>query len=412
MTAHAAAPMVDVMRRAWLLSLVLAFAASPTAGAAWGPARTFAARHHAWLLPAVDARGDVAVLWGDRSSARVTLLAVQGRPVTRVLARRAAGGGTIVLDRRGAATAAWMVGARLYAAYGSAAGGWSAARLIARNADGPVLAVSPRRRVLLAWTNLSQYGPGSTGVAWRAAGRGFSKPVTLSRPAPALMAGEAPQSDLGATFDARGRAYLWGTCDAVLRIAPSGSRRLGLIRIGPDRALGFSFAIGANGRGLASWVQSRCTQDAAAGPQPGPLQVRTLTAGAFAPPLTLGTGSSTTQAFALGAAGSLVMGWSFERQLLWSLDPQGSVQSTATVTPDRMPLAADPAGDLLLAAPGGGLAVRPPAGTEEVLRQNASATAAGSGRRFAAVWDPDVTVGPDHRVRSPLRRLRVAVWAP
>jgi hypothetical protein len=392
--------------------MVVALAVPAPAAAAWSHAGTFAARNQGGGQVAVNGRGDVAVMWQSRRPARlrVTLLPFRGRAVTRVIAARPGGYGTIALDERGGATAAWTDGTRLYAAHGSVTVHWSAPRLIARNAFGPVLAVSRQRRVLLAWTNLSKYGPGSTGVAWRTPGTAFSKPVTLTRPAPTLMPGEAPQSDVGATFDAAGRAYLWGTCDGVVRVAASGSRKLGLVSVVPGRALGFSFSIARDGHGLASWVDSRCTSDAAAGAEPGPLRVRMFSAGAFAPSVTLGTGSSSTQAIALAGVGSLVSGWAFTDRMLWSFDAQGALQSTQAITETNLPLAADAGGDLLVTAPAGGLTVHTSDGRADALGHGGTAAAASSGRGFAVVRDPDVTFGADHRAHSPRVRLSVSLW--
>jgi len=403
---------VTGVRIASVLPLVLALAVPAPAWAAWSPARTFAAKNQGGGQIAVNGRGDVAVMWQSRRPARlrVTLLPFRGSAVTRVIAARPGGYGTIALDERGGATAAWRVGTRLYAAYGSLAGRWTGPRLIARNAFGPVLAVSRQRRVLLAWTNLSKYGPGSTGIAWRTPGTAFSKRVALTRPAPTLMPGEAPQSDLGATFDATGRAYLWGTCDGVVRVAAATSRKLGLVSVVTGRALGFSFAVARDGHGLASWVDSRCTSDAAAGSEPGLLRVRMFSAGAFGPPATLGTGSSSTQAIALAGTGSLVSGWTFTDRMLWSFDAQGALQSTQVITDADLPLAADAGGDLLVAAPTGGLTVHVRGGGEDPLGHGGTAAAASSGHGFAVVRDPDVTIGADHRAHSPRVRLSVSLW--
>lgn len=401
------------MRKLLALPVVAALALTGSAAASWSPAHTFSGRHGGPGVVAVNGRGDVAVLWQSRKPARlrVTLLRARGKALTRVVAQRPGGYGAIVLDERGSATAAWAEGPRLYAAYGSLTGAWSAPKLIARNAFGPVLAVSRQRRVLLAWTNLSKYGPGSTGVAWRTPGRKFSKPITMARPAPTLMPGEAPQSDLHATFDRTGRAYLWGTCDGVVRVAAPSSRHLGLLSVAPGRALGFSFAIAGDGHGLASWVDSRCTQDAAAGPEPGPLNVRAFAAGSFGPPQTFRTASS-SEAFAIAGGGSIVGGWSFADRYLLTFDAQGALLSDAIVPGDRLPTATDAGGDLLTSL-GAGFAVQPSGGgVEQPLGHAGAAAAAANGRRFAVVWDPDVTTGPDHRARSPRVRLSVSVWQP
>jgi hypothetical protein len=400
------------VRKLLALQVVAALALTGSAAASWSPAHTFSARHGGPGVVAVNGRGDVAVLWQSRKPARlrVTLLRAREKALTRVVGQRPGSYGAIALDERGSATVAWTEGARLYAAYGSLTGRWSAPRLIARNAFGPVLAVSRQRRVLLAWTNLSKYGPGSTGVAWRTPGRKFSKPMTMVRPAPTLMPGEAPQSDLHATFDRSGRAYLWGTCDGVVRVAAPSSRRLGLVSVAPGRALGFSFAIAADGHGLASWVDSRCTQDAAAGPEPGPLNVRAFATGSFGPPQTFRTASS-SEAFAIAGGGSIVGGWSFADRYELTFDAQGALLSDAIVPGDRLPIATDAGGDLLTSL-GAGFAAQPIGGAEQPLGHAGAASAAANGRRFAVAWDPDVTTGPDQRARSPRVRLSVSVWQP
>jgi hypothetical protein len=402
-----------MMRRVLALAaaIVAVLAAPATAPAGWMPARTVDAAHDGGAVPAVNARGDVALLWTGRGDGalRATVLRATGERSTRVLTRRAAGEPTVVVDRSGRATAAWLEGERLYAASGSASGRWSAPQLIARRrAAGPELAVSPDRRVLLVWTNLSDTGPGSTGVAWREPGRAFTASTRLARPAPGLMPGEAPQSDNGVTFDARGRAYLWSTCDGVLRVARAGSRSLRLVRVTAGRALGLYFSVTPSGRGLATWADSRCTTDPAAGSEPGPVHVRAFRSGAFGPRLDL-TGASgehltgrTTGALALPGAGALVLAFAESRPVQVGLDADGVQQSVSEVADWRIPFAADAGGSVILPAPHAGLVVRNADGSEEPLPDGgpASAAAVPNGRGFAAVWAPDE------------RRLRVALWRP
>jgi hypothetical protein len=139
--------------------------------------------------------------------------------------------------------------------------------------------------------------------------------------------------------------------------------------------------------------------------------VRSFTAGAFGPPQTFRTASS-TEAFAIAGEGSLVGGWAFSDRYLLTFDAQGAVQSDALVSAQRQPLAADAGGDLLTSL-GGGYAVQPSGGgAEQPLARSGAESVASNGRRFAVVWDPDVTAGPDHRARSPRVRLSLSVWQP
>jgi hypothetical protein len=413
-------------------------AAQAPAQAAWSPARTFDAPRHDGGELAVNGRGDAIVLWTSRSPARlhVTLLPAHGRAVTRVLSRRAARFTTVVLDERGGGTVAWTVDDRLYAAHGSVSGRWSAPQLIApRDAFGPALAVSPDRRVLLAWTNTSATGPGSTGVAWRIPPHRFIRRTSLRRPAPRLVPGEAPQSDVGATFDARGRAYVWGSCDGVIRVARPRSRRLDRVEVAPGPVLGLSLSATGGGSGLASWVDSRCTSDPAAGSEPGPVLVRALGSGTFGPPVTLTIGPMqstalvawSTQVIALAGDGSLVTAWattpSSPQQVAVSLDAQGRLSAVTALTDGRVPRAADAGGNLILSAPYVGFAVRPRSGGPDepfdkggsgpdAAAIGASAAVAANGRGFGALWDPDLTFGPDHRAVTPAKRLSVSRWTP
>jgi hypothetical protein len=87
---------------------------------------------------------------------------------------------------------------------------------------------------------------------------------------------------------------------------------------------------------------------------------------------------------------------------------RGTLPTAAFVPGDRLPIPTDAGGDLLTSL-GAGFAVQPSGGG---VGHAGAASAAGNGRRFAVVWDPDVTTGPDHRARSPRVRLSVSVWQP
>ena len=416
-----------------LAAAVVALVGPAVAEAAWSPARTLdAARNRGGEL-AVNGRGDAVVLWESRSPARlrVTLLPAHRGSSTHTLSRDATG--TVALDERGRATAAWIVDNRLYAAHGSVTGRWSAPQLIARGFPvGPLLAVSPRGRVLLVWTDVS--GLGSTGVAWRVPGHRFSSRKTLHRPAPGLMPGEAPQSDVGATFDALDRAYVWGTCDGVVRVTRPHSRHLKLVRLTSGTAVGVSLAVTGSGRGLASWVDSKCSSDPAAGSLPGPVRVRALRSGTFGPPVTLTTGpqqstplitSSATHAIALAGDGNLVTTWEMNppspHQVTVSLDARGALGAVTPITGARIPFAADARGNLGLTAPFVGFVVRPRRGAEEPFDKGGSgpnapaigagAAVAANGQGFGVIWDPDLTFS-DHVAVSPATRLSVSLWRP
>ena len=105
---------------------------------------------------AINARGDALVLWTSRrADAPADDAGARERhaydPHAAGAARR--GRSVVVLDGRGAATAAWTSRGRLYAAGASSAGRWSRPQLIARrDAVVPTLAVARDRRVLLVWT--------------------------------------------------------------------------------------------------------------------------------------------------------------------------------------------------------------------------------------------------------------------
>ena len=416
-----------------MAAVAVALAGPASAQGVWSSARTFDAPHADLLGTAVNGRGDTVVAWASRSLAqlRVTALPAHGPRVTRVLTRLVGRDLTVKLDERGGATAAWIARGSLYAAHGSLNGHWSAPQLIARrDVFGPVLAVSRDRRALLVWTNMSQTGPGSTGVAWRSPGHRFFGKSTLRRPAPGLVPGELPQSDNGAAFDRDGRAYVWSTCDGVVRIARPGSRRLSLVKVAPGRALGFSLAVSSTGRGLASWVDSRCTSDPAAGSEPGRVLVRVLRSGTFAGPVTLSFGSQppeahhgrSTSAFALGDGGLVTVLTDLSMNpFAVSFDAQGAPAAATEIADQRLPSAADGGGDLILSAPYVGWVVRPRAGPDEpsdwggtgrMTPAGGWAAASTSGRRFAVVWDPDVTIGPDNRPIAPAKRLSVSLWAP
>ena len=285
----------------------------------------------------------------------------------------------------------------------------------------PVLAVAQDRRVLLAWTvNTPTGARGRTGVAWRDHGHRFSHMQLLRHPAPGLTPGESPQSDNGAAFDARGRAYLWTTCDGVVGITRPHARRFRLVHVTSGTAA-LGFAVGRSGRGIASWVPTRCTSDAAAGTPPGVLHASVLRHGAFGSPVVV-SGSdgrplltSGSTAFSPVGTGSLVALWSGSDIVQITLDRDGHPTAFARAGAQSMPLATDAAGNLLVSAPHFGVTVRRPDGSEDPFVPGSIGTywattpdAAG----FGVLFDPDLTTRADHSVSSPATRLSLSFWRP
>ena len=415
------------MSRVAALIVAAALAVPATAHAGWSKPVTFPAvrARDTGAQLAINARGNAVALWMSRRPMRLrsTLVHANGTRATHTLPTPpGVVGVVVVLDGRGAATAAWTSRGRLYAAGASSAGRWSKPQLIARrHAAVPALAVAQDRRVLLVWTvNTPTGARGRTGVAWRDHGHRFSHMQLLSRPAPGLMPGEAPQSDNGAAFDARGRAYLWTTCDGVVGITRPHARRFRLVHVTSGTAA-LGFAVGRSGRGVASWVPTRCTSDAAAGTPPGVLHASVLHDGAFSsavvvagpdgqPVLTSGSA-----AFAPVGTGSLVSLWSDGDILEVALDRDGRQTSIARTGPQSMPLAADAAGNLLVSAPYIGVTVRRPDGTEDPFVPGSIGTSWAVTRDaagFSVLFDPDLTTPPSHHVSSPATRLSLSFWTP
>lgn len=423
---------------ALIVTVATALAVPGTAFAGWSNPVTFPAvraRDTGAALAAVNARGDALAVWTSRkpTTLRTTLIRADGARTTRMLpAPPGASGVVVTLDDRAAATAAWTTKGRLYASGASPAGRWSSPQLIARrSAVLPTLAVARDRRVLLVWTVSPPNGAGGrTGTAWRRPGERFSPAVLLRHPAPGLMAGESPQSRNGAAFDARGRAYVWTTCDGAVGITRPRASTFRLVRLTPGTA-SLSLAVSSTGRGVASWTASRCTSDPAAGTPPGVLRASVLRDGAFSAPVVLGgpdgqplvTSSST--AFSPVGAGSLVTLWSGSDLLQVTLDRDGHQTAVARTSTQSMPLATDAAGDLLVSAPYVGVTVRTPDGAEDPFRPSlvgadpaapigASSAASPDAAGFGVLVDPDVVLRPDdvHRVTSPSTRLSLVFWRP
>jgi hypothetical protein len=427
------------MRSLAALVVVAVLAMPTTAHADWSKPVTFPAvrvRDSGADLT-INARGDALVLWKSRNPVRLraTLLRADRTRTTHTLPTPpSATDVAVALDNRGAATAAWTARGRIYAASASSSGRWSRPQLIARRRRAvlPTLAVARDRRVLLVWTVDTRSGAGGrTGIAWRRPGHRFSRALLLRRPAPGLMPGELPQSDNGAAFDARGRAYVWTTCDGVVGITRPGTRKLRLHRLTPGAA-SLSLAIARSGRGIASWVATRCTRDPAAGTPPGVLHASALHHGAFGPPTVLAGHdgqplmTSHTRAFSPVGTGSLVTLETGSDTLQITLDRNGHQTSVMRPSTQSMPLATDALGDLLLSVPYFGITVRRPDGTEDPFVPDsvgADGTVAPIGANWAAtpdaagfgvLFDLDLTTLPDnpYRVSSPSTRLSLSFWRP
>ncbi|HWK28406.1 MAG TPA: hypothetical protein VNS09_17710 [Solirubrobacter sp.] len=386
--------------------MLLALAAATTL--LWSQPVTFAAVRapNTGVQLATNAQGDALAVWTSRTQrVRATLIRANGTRTTRTLPGALTDDLVVVLDSRAVATAAWTRRGRLYTASATPHNRWSQPRRVARSgAVMPTLAVARDRRVLLVWTTGTR-----TGVAWRSPARRFEHAQILRRPAPVLIPGEGLSSRNGAAFDPRGRAYVWTTCDGVVGITRPHARTLRRVPLTSGPAA-MSLSVGRTG--LASWVPTRCTTDAAAGTPPGILHANVLRDGRFGPPTIL-TGpdgqplkTSGSTAFAPG----LVAAWA-DSGLLQVALVDG--RQTAVVRDDRMPLAADAAGNVLLSTPYIGVTVRRPDGTEDPLVPGTlgptwavSPFATG----FGVLYDPDLTTGPDHRVTSPATRLSLTFW--
>lgn len=413
------------MSRVAALVVAAALVVPATAHAGWSKPVTFPAVRARDSGPqlAINARGDALVLWKSRKPVRVraTLLRANGTRRTHTLpAPPDAINGVVVLDNRGAATAAWAARGRLYAVGASSTGRWSRPQVIARRyAVLPTLAVARDRRVLLVWTVNTPTGEGRTGIAWRSPGHRFSHMQFRRHPAPGLMPGASPPSRNGAAFDARGRAYVWTTCDGVVGITSPHGHKLRLVHLTAGTAA-LSLAVARSGGGIAGWVPTRCTNDQAAGTPPGVLHASALRDGAFASPVIL-TGSdgqplvtSGSTAFSPVGTGSLVTLWSgLDIQI--TLDCNGHETSiTSTGTPS-LPLASDAVGNLLVSAPYIGVTVRRPDGSEDPFvpgSMGAFWAATPDAAGFGVLFDPDLITLPDHRGSSPARRLSLSFWRP
>ena len=419
-----------------LASLVLAGSAS----ASWSTPQAFTTQQWALGSVAVNARADIAVAWGThgipsegpikRASVHVIVRPAHGRLrrlqlwSTRTLGP--VGGPRAAIDGRGETTVTWAAGGKLYAAYGTLAGRWSAARVVGRAIDAGGLAVSPDGDVLAAWL-----GPWDAKevshqrVAWRTPGHPFGAVRELSRPRPLDdFAGRGPRYGGVPQFASDGTAYLAAPCDGVVLIARPHSHHFGApVNVAGGSAMSFNVStVGTTG--IASWAGERCYGGAEGSPPPGPVYASTLKARRFGPRVLLSTTTNPaleTIAVAAPAGGGTVS---------WhpvSTPPSGvfstQISATGTLTGPtpiqgtETPYIVDGAGDQLLVTV---FSVPPPVPPKLGVRpigggpvEPAPVTSAGMvtaahpvGRAFAIVWDE-----LDAK-NNPTGRWRVSVWRP
>jgi hypothetical protein len=428
--------------------VLLALGAAP-AGAHWSTPVSVPVTTYGMNAVAVDARGDAAVAWASsgsparsptyKTSVRVSVRAWNGRVRThRVWSSTDANlvGISVAIDRRGETTVAWITKRRhdrlsptgtVRAAYGTLAGHWTEARVVGQGRGEPRLAVAADREVLLVWIG------GRITTAWRSPGHPFGTPRTLV--SPHVQPGLPRSGPLGAipSFDARGRAYLAGECEAVVHSTAPHSHRFGhKAALDLGAKLGVSFSVTPAGDGLASWVNGRCTTDESAGDTPGPVFASVMRAGRFGPPLPLT--AATTQftgsnALATSGGGGTVTWSTFDPAkgtFGATIGSGGSVGPAYPITDPLTALVADGGGDQVLtgtsAVPGHGGSGTPPPGGQLVQGGVAIRAAGGGadqpaphgngrlavatpvGRAAALVWSTSPTgVGG---------RLAVSVWRP
>ena len=415
-------------------AMSVVFACAGDALAEWSAPQTTSITRSATTAVAVNARGDTAIAWArgpaqPRSygtSVFVTVRTANGRLRTRRIwsSRRASTGAiAVAIDRKGEITAAWIVNTRrndggrsgpgrLYAAYGTITGHWTSKRVLGSGITQPRLAVAPHGRVLLLWVDGSAESRNLV-VAWRARGHSFRHRRALRKPAVVFT----PYDSIGAVpaFDARGAAYVAGECDAVvLRSEPNRRRFKTILDRGP--ALRFTLSLAGEGRGVAGWVQGRCTPDVAVGNTPGPVFAGVLHDGRFGAAVRLPSGDNATHADAVASpAGGGVVSWGEPAGVFSTqIDSGGALGPTQRSPQGIVPFATDGGGDQLLSGQGShgslvqsGVIVRPAGGGPDQpapLSYGMLAASQPDGRRFALAWDtnPMGAGGP----------LALSVWRP
>jgi len=376
---------------------------------------------------AVDARGDAAVAWATQgnpefgpnfhSSVHVTVRTASGRLSTRTVwsSHDAETEGLSVVIGAGEATVAWDARSRaeaqgrtivIRAAYGPLIGRWRPARAIRRipfEPPGEVLggepaeqhlAIAPDGEVLLAFNASGE----AAGLAWRAPGHAFGVPQLLS---------EAPDCAIP-QFDAHGAAYLSGSCNGFVRVAPAHSHRFRRTAVLTNsQVFIFTLALSGAGRGIAAWVTGECD-----GHTPGPVFASVLKGGKFGTPLAL-TPSATqaVDANAVAAPGGDTVTWyagvgggqpsAWPQAYSLQIGANGVPGATQTL-PIGAPIAlvSDAGGDVVFGLTlgtgtphGPGLFVRPAGGGADQpapsLGQVAGATPVG--RAVAVAWNTSPT---------------------
>ena len=419
-------------------------AAAP-ADATWTARQQFAAPYAS--APAVAINGATTVVaWASRqritrtrygASVNVAVRDARGRLRTRRLWRSGHAevtGLSVVVDRRGQITVAWAHWDRarqvpsgiVRAAYGSAGATFTRSHVVGKagSGDGPSLAVAPDGTVLMVWNG--RFGDRDRerdAVAWRGPGRRFGAVRALSDSSRA----PSDPDGLSAAFDARGVAYVFGSCTASVMRAPARSRRLrGPIVLG-GRVRGFSLSLNGAGRGLASWAAGKCSYGVEDPAEPGPVLASVLRAGTFGAPVAVtaaGVRANGTTAVALpGGAG--IVGFrvfsptTFDGQAFTASLAATGLGPPQPVTDGLAVAQADAGGDLLLEdsgfttssgrivmRPAGGLPDEPaPAGAHPVPAARATDPA---GRGAALVW----TTVADNDIDAPTQRLALSLWRP
>jgi hypothetical protein len=354
------------MRRALLAAIGLTLAAAAPAGAGWSRPQIIPVPTDAALAVASGPGGEAAVAWATRGSGssltvRVAVRNADGDTTTRrVWSDRGVrlAGLTVAVGAHAEATVAWITArstsspGTVRAAHGRRTGRWERARTVGRGQAAPRLAIRPDGEVLLVWATAEVEGRGGTGRAWRSPGEHFGEARALSHPRPVWT----PTAPLGAAipmFDNRGAAYVFGSCDGLIRRSAPGERRMGAsIDVAQGRVLGLDLAVTGRGHALAAWVPSACTGDIGGeGSRPGPVLARALRAdGTLDPVQRVSPADAQAQRVAVVAAptGGGTVSWTGLTAGSSFLVPISTAAIPATVGPlgPFVPLVANAAGDV------------------------------------------------------------------